>query len=434
MIYKKINFLFGKSISKIDLAIVPMIVLSLLVFCNINGVLVSLFGVSALGSPLMLLSSFVLLYLLPLPRAALNIPLKVIVSSILLFWIVGFISSLLNLSERPEIMGYLIEGSREILTGLILIVVFYIFTYNYAQKNPNKDILSFVFVFFLITLLAGIFESQLGLRTTLYGPEEGTRSLGFFGNPNETGLQANLTAIIAYYLYNNRKINIIIFLGILLLCTLGAFMSFSKTAIITNVFLLIFYLGYTLFSILSFRKVKRNLYTIITVVGMSIMVVIFLINPRMEELEPAQLKRLEDIVRLTVFGEVSNRTTSSRSGIFSDGMERILDKPILGHGLSTFTYGGLFPSSPTHGVHNLYLRIAGEAGVIVFAIVMLAMLFTVILAVRKSHDNSSFIVVLFMICFALYSGTSHNVFGKKFLVSLWGVLLFYSTKKNVVLR
>ena len=425
-----LRFLLGQKCKKEELAIFPLILLCTLVFCNLNGILSSITGISALGSPLILLCCILIFALIPTFKTTFKVPLLLVVLSLITFCGVAIISSFTNFYEISFELNSILRGVREILTAIILLFTFYAYARFHNTKYPDKDFLSFVFIFFLITLIAGVFESQLGLRNTLYLSTDPNRSLGFFGNPNETGLQANLTAVIAYYLYYIRKIPVWIFLPTIFLSILGSIMSFSKTAIITSVLLLILYLFILIVTSLSLKSGKRNFLTFLVFILIGSGVFNLFLIPKYETLDYSQKRRIEDVIRLAVYGKFDNRTTSSRAGVFTDAINRIKQKPVLGFGLGAFTRGGLFQSSPTHGVHNLYLRIMGDSGIIPFIFMAIVFIYLLVIGALFSSNNSFVLILLFSISLGLYCIASHNVFGKKFLISLWGIVLFYNYKFN----
>lgn len=432
-----LDLLSGKQVDKAKLAIYPFLILSLLLFCNINGLIFSIFKISSLVSPLIFISSISILSLIPIRTIDFNWGFLAFFNFFIIFLLFGWISNLVNFDTNHFTISSVIQSSREILTGVIIISTFYIFGNWMIKKGQANTLINFVFFFFIITMLAGIFESLLGLRDSFEANiDVGKRSLGFFGNPNETGYQANLTLLLSLYLYLRKRINVIFLLILMGLSFYAAFITFSKSAIISNVILMLIFFSHTLISIFLGNHRKRLsslkfifLFGLILFFGTK-----FIILPLMKDLKSGQIKRVEIVLELVVKGKFNNKTTSKRAGIFKDAIELIKKKPISGYGLSSFSIGGLFKSSPTHGVHNMYLKILGEAGIFAFLIFIFVLGFLSLFSLYKVQGPEGFLLLLYMILFSLYSFGSHNSFGDKFSIGLFGVILSITNIRNIKLN
>ena len=412
-------------VSKSDFCVWPFMVLSLFIFCNFNGILSSIFGVGGLGSPIILFCSFLIFRLIDVKISWFNKYYYAIVLFLIAFLSLGWLSLFWNYLDPYVTVAQGARSTREFITVVIIISAFYIYA-RYRTLTSGRDTALFdVFIFFVIALLAGVFEEFLGLRSSLYVNADPNRALGFFGNPNETGFQANLTLILAMYFYIRKRIGLIVFGVMLGICSYGAILSFSKTAIITLGFLLVAFILYLTFSFLrpksSFRKQSFGFISLlILVVSVSLNLIIL---PMYNELSPGQAKRIKQVGELVLEGKFNRKTTSARSGVFQDAYYRILDKPFLGYGLSAFTRGGLFASSPSHGVHNMYLRIAGEGGVLLLIFFMGLLTFYMYSGLFVVKKEIGFIFFLFIFSIALYAIASHSLFNKKFVFGLFGVFL-----------
>ena len=430
---ESIRFLFGKKVKPESVAIYPFLLLSLLIFCNLNGILFSIFKISALGSPLILLSSLSIISLVSVKPGDFNWAFITFISFLLMFLITGWISGLVNFDNSFFSFSSALKGTRELITAMIIITTYYIFGNWFGKKNHPDQLIVLVFVFFFITLLAGIFENVLGLRDYMsVGVGDSERSLGFFGNPNETGYQANLTMMLSFYLYLRKRIRILSLLLLLSLSFYGAVLSFSKSAILSSIILIILISVFQLFRAFSRNRIKRFeswkfiiLFSLILFLGIR-----FIIIPFVKDLAPGQLKRVEVMTDLIVKGEFDNKTTSNRAGIFKDAVDLIKLRPVLGYGLNAFSKGGMFKSSPKHGVHNMFLKIAGESGIIMLLFFLFTLIYFIWISIFKIKGPEGFLLFSFIILFSLYSFGSHNSFGDKFSIGLFGVILSISYKTN----
>lgn len=68
------------------------------------------------------------------------------------------------------------------------------------------------------------------------------------------------------------------------------------------------------------------------------------------------------------------RLTTNRTGVWSLGLERLAERPLLGHGIREVTFRGIW--TPTIEIHNLYLKWAIYCGVLA-PLLFLAMIFAV---------------------------------------------------------
>ena len=108
----------------------------------------------------------------------------------------------------------------------------------------------------------------------------------------------------------------------------------------------------------------------------------------------------------------SRRSLSRRMLLWEMGFNKVLESPIAGHGLYQLHYMEGTPvghhGRPT-GVHNVYLMLSGEAGMIPLALYLLSLFFLMRLlwAVSKSLGRDS--VVGWIIVMALYGLSFHHL-------------------------
>ena len=421
-------------IKKLKLTIVDIIFWSLaaIIFCNLNG-LFSLFGApTAIMSPLIFLFSLSLFFIGIIKKSYLKIDFYLFSSTLILFYALATISGLFYYGETTFKLLYIWAEFRNIITTLIIFSIFYCFTKRKIKSDELRPLLKGIMLLFLITLSFGAFESVIGLRSVHNVIRDPNRALGFFGNPNETGFQANLTLVIviAYYLLNKAKKSII-YLPLMGLCIYGAFSSFSKSAIVSCAVIIILILFFSIKQIFQLNFKSRFIY----VIGIFVFITTFLIVPRVEgyyeELSLAQQKRIKGTIDLAIKGEFNTRTTSSRSNVFEDAFEIIKRKPIFGNGLYTFSIGGSFASSPTHGVHNVYLKLLGEGGVFALLIFLIFIIYFLLKAITLRSLELQFLCVSTMIAFCLFAFGTHGALYNKFSIAFLGVVSAITSSKEL---
>jgi len=429
------RFLNGSGgLPKAHSAIIPFLLLSLLLFCNLNGVIQTITGIGALGSPLILICCAWILICVPIKASDLNWPITLFLFFLISFLLVGWISAAIHNDHFQVARSGVLSSSREIITALIILVSMFVFMQWYIKKVSLDSLIYIILFFFFITLLAGAFEGALGLRNTLFIDKgDNERALGFFGNPNETGLQANLTMILVILLYLRNRISLIVFVGLLGLCAYGAISSFSKTAMVTFAILWITLIGYFIMNIFvknRQRRFKSVAFMSLFSIALAILVQVFLLD-YLKTLTPSQIGRIEETFELVFSGELNADNTSNRSEIVFDAMDIIGKSPWIGYGSHTFARGGFFPKSPTHGVHNFYLRVGGEAGLPILFLFLFTIVFTMIYSMRHCNRDISYFILCSIGCVILYNLASHNTIGKKFLV---GYLAFSFALINLKLK
>ena len=131
--------------------------------------------------------------------------------------------------------------------------------------------------------------------------------------------------------------------------------------------------------------------------------------------------RLEEVAAL-LEGEVSEATTSFRSTLWLDGVALIRDTFPHGSGLGSFLAleGSIFVSQGSHpvfgqggwhGVHNVYLLVAGEAGFVAFALLVFCYGGLLAKAWFSPRDGLPLAIVVVTL---LYWGVTHNFLGDRY--------------------
>ncbi|CAM4229029.1 O-antigen ligase family protein [Zobellia roscoffensis] len=236
--------------------------------------------------------------------------------------------------------------------------------------------------------------------------EDYGRYSGFYLNPNSGGFICILGYALAYSI-KNKKFKLFAQWTF----TLMGLLTFSRT----------FILLWILINLMSIRISIKNANKLLLGAGLLFTLVAY------NSFLPVKNKRLTQITE-TLSGD-SNAAKDLNEGSRFETWEKfygfIIEKPFLGHGWGAFGGGGL---GGFLGVHNTYLKVLGEAGIIP----LLLIIFYFGYLITRSYKI--FLLsphLLFMsICLAGVLMTNHNFFTDGYLIfiALW---LYADLSKNL---
>ena len=184
----------------------------------------------------------------------------------------------------------------------------------------------------------------------------GKRFKGFHQSPNDAGMIGCATFALALSFLSKSRERLLGCLGLTIgsLTVLG---SLSKTGILTLIATLLF--------VLVFAGKRRRVTAILWVGLLAIFFVI-----AVDILEGIlKLGRIEHFF-VSFDAPSINTVTSGRKDLWSLGFQRALESPLYGHGLGTFwkmdfgEFGKLHGGVSQIGVHNSYIQVFGEAGIL----------------------------------------------------------------------
>jgi O-antigen ligase len=296
--------------------------------CNIPSYLLAYFG-GGLGSLSSYTSSLLLItfYFLVKKKSSPLIP----------FFLLGifyFLISSINYNQI-DLNNYFI---KEFIRVMIVIVC----GAEVLHKSNSKDI----YIIVLIGAISVIVNAFIfPLANANFYPTYGRYS-GFYLNPNYAGSICLIGYALAYSFKGTWKmIGLAIF-------TLAGILTFSRTFIII-------WLVISTFAIINNKK---NL--LIPVIGILVLVFIFAVSDKLT-LNTERFDALESI-----FSSSKTNTKvikeDSRIDTWAIYYDSIFDRPFLGNGFESFQRKQ--PGLP--GVHNSYLMVIGEAGILPFIILI----------------------------------------------------------------
>ena len=406
--------------------------LTFIIFSNLSGMLNMLIGTYAAFSPIILLISILVISIVLANNR------NYLKSSYYQFFLIFLISylflgtaSLLIDSSFLDERIRLLTLYRKYINAAIIVSVYYFgfrFLSKYYSFNHLLKIIigftSFSMIFILLGPYIGLNKLYLNASAAIQFAD---RATGFFENPNEAGALSNIMLVLLLTIIerSDRKLIYIILLPITLVATV---ITLSKASVITSILILLFYV---MFSINRFYKssfVKRV--TIVAVLFSLGFTIIFGVNYLWKNFDSLTLSQQRRIMTgvLLLKGEISSETTSTRTDVFTLGIERISQRPLLGHGIGSFhRMKGL-----GLGVHSVYLMIWGEGGIIVF-ITLLFFLGFFLWGGYKIHDPALrfFILSLFIVISFNILGTNHHTISDRVFNAMLGIsFAILSVSKN----
>lgn len=280
--------------------------------------------------------------------------------SIALFTIGESWGSLLSYSTIGLLLiYYLIEIKTTpnwwiIIMALLYFIISSFQFYGETKYFVRETLKFFVFIVGGYELVKRVSKEQLFLIIlmgslsvaihALFLPTKFGRYSGFYINPNEAGFICIYGYALAYSLKNKS-----IKLFGQFVFTLMGLLTFSRTFIIIWIFL----------NIISLRISLKN----IRILG--IVIVIFSTLIFIDEVVGLNNPRFEQLKNIVTNENVSTKEISSdsRTETWANYYDKIMKAPIFGNG-----YGTLSGKTGLLGVHNSYLMIIGEAGIIPFAL------------------------------------------------------------------
>ncbi len=402
-----------------------LLLLSLIIFCNLNGIITLLFGITAPLSILILIFSLTIIainYISPEPIRVDN-NLVFIIVIFFLYLTISTCSLLWDssmLSERTSI----VELYRSYLSSLIIISAFYFGIGTYYKSSKKIFSTSFFTPFFVVTLLFVLFGGEIGIYENIVGKHQAfgeERSSGLFGNPNEAGVFANYALVIFLASFASSK-HRLFYLGLCVLAFAAAVVSFSKAALIISVLIILFFLFRSIawFKFNS-KGLNRYLFLTLFLIFSSVFYIVVNFSGFYENLTRNQKIRVVGTLAL-MKGEINQYTTSSRTIVYEHGWSLIKKRPIIGNGFGSFHR---FNSGKARfGVHNTFLLIIGESGFLPLLLFLIFFMTLFFKGMLLDHLGIGFFISGIVIVFlANMCGTGHHALDERTSNALIGIII-----------
>ena len=402
-----------------------ILLILVIIFLNLNGVVYIFTSKPNIFSNLILL---IIMLLLGISIQIKQISLidgynRYFVMTIFCYFFLGlvpylFLSNGLDLSS-PE----LTETVKNIIISIVFIfIMFNFFKINNLELKTEKS-LKYMTVLFALASLSGVIFKEIGI--TEFGNYKSITDLrysGIFANPNELGFYSNISAVFLLYFTFRKKISKLLKCILIILTILSfynVFLSLSKTALFSSLIILIIYL-------MNFTS-NKNFYNKIVVFFIFTLISYFAFQFFLDDLSNLNLSQRNRFFFINSIKDNSlGQLTSHRDVLWEHGIQLITSNP-FGYGL------GFMQNMPGFGgIHNEFLMIMGEAGVLSGILVLILMINVFIKILNKKDKDEKFLLLAIFINIVIYATSTHGIIQKKGLLILLVFVFHFTTKKLYV--
>ena len=304
-------------------------------------------------------------------RQALGLPGCLVVAALTFYVVIGVgVALLTDPGWRPgddRLLAYVGQG-------VIVIVASAFGAQVVLRRIGTERLLARILVIkaiVCILILASPFlvEYLYHSLSQFYRSTSAGRFIGPFKGPNPAGIAACETVVLALSLLNSRYRRFA--LWVVILGSTAVIMTFSRTAILALVLVLAFFLWSSMSGVPSGRRRSAAEWLApVFVVG-----VLGLMAVNLERL-PLDRHQLDRITWLVSFGD--SGLIGNRFQLWRLGASRIAESPLFGHGFSQFRFledttctADTGRDTIACGVHNTYMMLWGEAGIVPLALFLL---------------------------------------------------------------
>lgn len=288
------------------------------------------------------------------------------------------------------ILYFLISGaidvpdSKSFINDFIKYVIFIVCGAEVARNTSLKDLIAFLLVGATSILAHAIFF------TDNYG-----RYSGFYLDPNAAGFVSLIGYCLAYQLSNNSLKLILLFIF-----TFSGAITFSRY----------FFIMWLITSLIAIFSNVRNSQGIL--IGLGSLVVLISVASILQ-FNTARFSIVENLFERKI--QTTAFTEHSRTEQWSAYLGDIFDNPIFGNGHQSFK--GV--TGVKQGVHNTYLMVIGESGIIPFLLIIGIYIYMVKRSLSSFKTNVyKIMIALTLLTFLM---VIHNYFNNYLLlfISIW---------------
>ena len=379
--------------------------LSVLCLLNLNGLLRMWTGGERAASDAMLFCCLVaLMGLMRIgPGSALGAPGALLGSCLLSYAGIGVVVTTLNGADpQPQSeWWYVVRYAKSML---VIVAVAVSGGVLLSRRGGAERVMRGLLL--VMTASCALILASPWLRNVLpFAPRDAEyRFFGSFADPNEAGLMACFTVVLALVLIASGRSRVLA-LGALPVAVAALAGTFSRTALVA---LPIVMLGTLLASRGAQRKRAAAIAALVSVIAAGT-VSIF----NVDRFDERQLSRWISVVEFVDPSSENDLVLADREALWSLGLEQTLDAPLLGNGLGHLHHldGAWYNlDGVLLGVHNQYLILAGEAGFLPLALFVLFLAVTFQASFRKEKASWFLGAVCgWSIILAVFSMTFHGV-------------------------
>jgi O-antigen ligase len=386
---------------------------------NLNGLFLMLFNVNQVFSVPIMIASLYLIWQGG-GRALSDSTNALLALAIITYLLFAYFYSATQGQEAP------IQFAVTYISSILLIVAAASFASGRNSLQGIADDLRLLKTVLIISCLSAWF-SPLFRTVFTVDLSDADRSAGFFGNPNETGMLAVVTvAIILSHPTRSKVLNLAQFI-----IAVGAIvLTFSKASLVTLILAVFVYGVRRARPLLTLGPVALAAFVALST-GL-------IVDFDLVELTSYQRERLENVASL-LKGEITSETTTGRTDVWEIGWQRIEENILAGSGIGTFhnMVDGVRDEDDENwvGVHNTYLMVWGEAGLVAFLLLAIANAQLVYRALRSTFSEFA---LLYVVVLEIDMMAAHNVLGLRFHNLLTGMvigtLMWQQESKSATLR
>lgn len=381
---------------------------ALLALFNLNGLARMAWGVGQAGIIALLVCCAFLARLAfrSIPwRQALGVPGVLLLASWAGYVLIGMVAGLATagpgLQWTPHHQAYLLRCGMAflIITGA---------AYGgamAARRHGSEKLMRILLLLLALNCLLTLASPVLATWYRFPSPELSYRFSGVFWDANEAGLVGCLAVALGLALLGRGEVSRV--WGLLLalvLSAVAALASFSRIAIVVLLLLLCCHL-------FSRARVARLTVMALVFVGGGLA-----LNVDRLPLQPQQAQRVESLLNLGDFDFERHALQSafecSRFHAWGQALPRVLEAPLSGQGLGAFRFVKRSPrcleGGEFLGVHNFYLLLLGESGLIPLVLFLLFLGGLLWLPWRQPDAAAAPVVAGWALVIAVYGLVSHS--------------------------
>lgn len=381
---------------------------ALLALFNLNGLARMAWGVGQVGIIALLFCCAFLARLAfrSIPwRQALGIPGVLLLTSWAGYVIIGMVAGLAvagpGLQWTPHHQAYLLRCG---MSFLIIVGVAYGGAMA-ARRHGSERLMRILLLLLALNCLLTLASPVLATWYQFPSPELSYRFSGVFWDANEAGLVGCLAVALGLALLGRGEVSRVWSLfPALALSVIAVLASFSRIAIVVLLLLLCCHL-------FSRARVAR-----LTVMALFFVGAGLALNVERLPLHPQQAQRVESLLSLDDFDVERHALQSafecSRFHAWGQALPRVLEAPLSGQGFGAFRFIKKSPRCQEGGeflgVHNLYLLLLGESGLIPLVLFLLFLGGLLWLPWRRPGDLAAPVVAGWALVIAIYGLVSHS--------------------------
>ncbi|WP_276166277.1 O-antigen ligase family protein [Zobellia alginiliquefaciens] len=362
-------------------------ILLFLLLCNIPAYSLVYFGPGS-GATTSVLSSLLLIIYFALAKPKHKPPLPFIIFGLMFFCFSSF-----NYSEVDTTNFFIKEFSR------FMIVAFCSATLLYHSKTSD---------FFFILLIGAL---SIICNAILFPEANAEHNLvigrfsGFFLNPNYAG-SACLIGFALSYRINSRYI----MLAGQFLFTFAGILTLSRTFVIV----------WLLINLIAIYKSRKNLMA--PLIGVGVLLVVF----TMTDTKIFASNRFSALESFFGDGPVETETLKedSRTDTWAMYYDMITDKPLFGHGFMKLQKH----TSELPGVHNTYLLVIGEGGIVPFLILIGIYFYLLIKSYNHFGSHPELLYIILIVMLSMTTGHTYFFIYNNILFSIYVFIMIKKLK------